>query len=94
VSGSLRSSQLKAVFLATGVAVIAGGLSLYFLVTDICLDAGGRVVDRGIGCEIAEVNATFVLVPPGVLVLCGLIAGGTGVAAFVGARRWARRAAG
>lgn len=91
---SNRSTGIASAALSTAVVGIVFGLLGYFLMTDICLDAGGRVVNRGLGCEWADTRASFVLVPARTLVLFATLSGASWVACYFGIRRWMRRAAG
>jgi hypothetical protein len=93
-TGPRRGSLPVSLAVATLVAAVIGGLSLYFLLTDSCLDNGGRVVSGGFGCETAAGRADFILSPSRFLLLSLGFASVAWIATFRVAHRWTRRGAG
>lgn len=90
---SQRRSSFGIGVVASLVAILAALFTAWFLVSDMCLDSGGRVTSAGFGCEFASGPATFLLVPPPVVVIVALSGIGAGGACFLALRRWHRRAA-
>ncbi len=79
--------------LATAIAIAAFAFGTYFAATDLCLDAGGRAVGHGFGCEDAAGNRAWPAVPGGVVVFAALSAAGVGAGAYRILRSRRRRSA-
>lgn len=80
--------------MATAIAVAAFAFGAYFAATDLCLDAGGRAVGHGFGCEDAAGKAAWHGVPGRVVVFAALWAAGIGAGAYKVLRSRHRRTAG